>query len=259
LKRKTTKPSYGIGGITKFDAEKVVGKGTLQAIGEVVILWNGIEHTLDETLAEATNLPSHLRTTVRSRISGLEAKADILKECLHEALYFCELDRSLLADTLGDFMVLKGYRDNLVHMRLVGRPGLVQAFAPEKRGARYELLFSKRLILAVASRLRLFRTEMRILSFIVFLRHISMYAHNAARLGYKEDEMRELAERTILKDLQRLRAIRTRRLALRPLPEFPAVDRTAKWGVVTMQSEERRAIEAKIEAARAKGALPQKK
>ena len=138
MKRKTTKSDIGT---IIYDAEHAVGASTLQAIGHLVILWNAIEAELDATLA-FTGLPSDLWTTVRSRISGLEAKVDILKEGLHRLCFEPEEQR-LLADTLGDFMVLKGYRDSLIHVRLIGRPRQMTAFGPEKRGARYEILFSR--------------------------------------------------------------------------------------------------------------------
>jgi hypothetical protein len=70
-------------------------------------------------------------------------------------------ERALLTDTLADFMTLKGYRDSLVHVRLImSSENKMLAFAPEKRGARYEISFSKELMLAVLSRLKIFHREM---------------------------------------------------------------------------------------------------
>lgn len=248
MKRKTRKPSYGVAAI-KYDAEKVVGEDTLQAIGEIVILWNSIEYELDDALQYAIGLSGDVTTSVRSRISGLEAKADILKECLEPTLHFSGQERKLLADTLGDFMVLKGYRDNLVHMRLVGNPRNIQAFTPEKRGARYELPFSKKLVKGVASRLRIFRDEMRRLSWLIHLR-LWILNSEQSMLPYKPKEMREIAERMARKEFQRLQAYRTRRQDLRPLPEFQGEDPPTPQWEAQLQSEKRLYAESLLKDAR---------
>ena len=248
MKRKTQKPSYGIAA-TKYDAEKVVGDETLKAIGRIVVLWNSIEYELDDALQHTVKLPSEIATSVRSRISGLEAKADILKECLEPMLYFTGNDRKILADTLGDFMILKGFRDNLVHMRLVGSPRNIQAFTPEKRGARYELPFSKQLVLGVASRLRIFRSEMRTFNWLIFLR-LGILTSETSRLPYEPKAMRELCERRARKSFQQLQGYRKRRQALLPLPQFQGGDPPPSQWEVQWLTEKRLSAESLLNDAR---------
>lgn len=249
MKRRTQKPSYGVAAI-KYDAEKVIGEATLQAIGEIVILWNTIEYELDEAIQAAIRLPSDVTTSVRSRISGLEAKADILKECLEPMLYFQGRERELLADTLGDFMTLKSYRDNLVHMRLVGSPKKIQAFTPEKRGARYELPFSRQLVVGVARRMRIFRDEMRLFTWIINLRLMILNSENVRRLTYDPEEWRGVAETTARKEFVRLQGCRKKRQALRPLPEFREEDPPPASWELKMRSEMRLHAESILKAAR---------
>jgi hypothetical protein len=202
-----------------------------------------------------------LWTSIRSRISGLEAKTDILKECLDPVLWFDPDERRLLADTLGDFMTLKGYRDSLVHARLYrvwGRNraniprSKVLAFAPEKRGARYEMLFSKALILAVNKRFRLFQKEMHSLHQLVTMRFFSINAERVnASFGWDPYEQRIVIERITRKDWKSLRANRKRRQALPPLPEFPAEAPIPPSAGDEVLLRRRRAFEAQIKAARA--------
>ena len=222
---------------------------TLQAIGELVILWNAIEYELDDALQTALRLPSEVTTSVRSRISGLESKADILKECLEPMLHFSGRERQLLSDTLGDFMTLKGYRDNLVHMRLVGNPKNIQAFTPEKRGARYELPFSRQLVVGVTRRFRIFRDEMRLFTWIISLR-LMILNSEYSRLPYDPEEWRGLAERTSRKEFARLQAYRRKRQALRKLPEFRKEDPPPAEWEVKLLSEKRNYAESLLESAR---------
>lgn len=258
MKRKTTKSdAHNI----IYDGERVLGIRVLQALGELVILWNAIEAEMDAALVYATNMPMDLWTSVRSRISGLEAKRDILKECLDPVLWFQPEEQRLLADTLGDFMTLKGYRDSLVHVRLYRvwqRSGentykkKLLAFAPEKRGARYEILFSRELLLAVNRRLRLFQKEMHALNTLVSMRFFSIRAENAqATFGWDSYEQRITIERTTRADWKSLRANRKRRLALPPLPEFPAEDQAEPQAGDDLLLRRRRAFEAQIKMARA--------
>lgn len=253
VKRKTTKTdAHNI----VDDAERTLGASTLQAMGHLVVLWNAIEAELDATLVYATNLPQDLWTSIRSRISGLEAKADILKESLDLVLWFNAEERRLLADTLGDFMTLKGYRDSLVHVRLFRMYGVkrrkgILAFAPEKRGARYELLFSKELILAVNRRLRLFQCEMHALNKLVSMRTFSIGADKInATFGFDPHQTRVIIERITRADWKSLRANRKRRLALAPLPEFPAEVPIPQSEMDTLQARRRRTFEDQVASAR---------
>jgi len=247
MKRKTQKSDIGT---IIYDAEHAVGAPTLQALGHLVILWNAIEAELDATLA-FTGLPGDLWTTIRSRISGLEAKVDILKEGLFRHCFEPDEQR-LLADTLGDFMTLKGYRDSLIHVRLIGRPRQMTAFGPEKRGARYEILFSKKIVLGVVRRLKYFQREMHALNVLMSMR---LFALNADRvqavMGYDRTEQLITIERVTRRDWAALRANRKRRRALPPLPEFPEEAPVEPSAVESLQLKKRRAFEAEIKAARA--------
>lgn len=247
VKRKTTKSDIGT---IIYDAEHAVGAPTLQAIGHLVILWNAIEAELDATLTFA-GLPSGLSTSVRSRISGLEAKVDILKEGL-DHWCFEPQERVLLAGTLGDFMTLKGYRDSLIHVRLIGRPRQMTAFGPEKRGARYEILFSKDLVLGIVKRLKIFQGEMHALNTLLSMRLIALNADRIeAMTGFDPEETLIAIERITRKDWKILRGNRKRRLALHPLPEFPEEAPTPPSPVETLQADKRRAFAVRLAAARA--------
>jgi hypothetical protein len=246
MKRKTEKSDLGT---IIHDAEHAVGAATLQAIGHLVILWNAIEAELDYTLA-FTGLPSELWTTVRSRISGLEAKVDILKEGLPRHCFEPDEQR-LLADTLGDFMTLKGYRDSLIHVRLIGRPGQMTAFGPEKRGARYEILFSRKLVLGIVMRLKFFQREMHALNTLMTMRLFALNADRIeATMGFDRKEQLIIIERLARKDWKTLRVNRKKRKALRPLPEFLEESPVEPTAVEDLQFQRRRTFEAQIRAAR---------
>lgn len=246
LKRKTTKSDIGT---IIYDAEHAVGAPTLQAIGHLVILWNAIEAELDATLTFA-GLPSGLSTSIRSRISGLEAKVDIIKENL-DAWCFEPEERRLMADTLADFMTLKGYRDSLIHVRLIGHPRRMTAFGPEKRGARYEILFSKELILGVLRRLQIFQREIHALNTLISMR---LFALNADRIevvmGYDPEETLISIERITRKDWKTLRVNRRRRQALRPLPEFPEEPPVQPTPAAQVQLDRRRVFATRLAEAR---------
>ena len=242
MKRKTNKSDVGE---IVFDAPKAVGTDILQTIGHIVILWNAIETHLDVALVYGTRMPGELWTSVRSRLSGLEAKTDILKECLTPVMKFDPTQRALLADTLADFMILKIYRDSLIHVRLImAGPKKMIAFASEKRGARYEILFSKPLINGILSRFRIFRREMHALNTLISMRGLYLSADGAkGAFGFEPDEVRALIEKITQADWKSLRENRKKRQSLRPLPEFPVEDPTALTKEERLQSAMRRYAE----------------
>jgi hypothetical protein len=215
MRRKTTVIQYGHGVINIANQVK---PEMLSAFGHVMLVWNLIETELDAALPMALQLPLGLWVGVRSRLSGLEAKTDLMKEALH--LYrLAPDDLQLLIDTVGDFSTLKIHRDSLAHVRLIDPEA---PFAPtvEKRGHTYEVAFSIEVLNLVIEHFDLFRIEMLCVYNVISYRWA--VDHFGTGGGPGSAEILESFERSIPQNLSMLRDYRTRRQSLQQLPKFHA-------------------------------------
>jgi hypothetical protein len=210
MKRST--PGTGVG-VSFGDPFEDLSSEQLEYVGAVAILYNSVEDQVDSLCAEGLRIPIH-NAEVLSRLNGIEGKTELIKIAAKH-WGFSEDEQIFLAEAVGKggFMLLKKWRDAVVHSR-VYNSRTSMALVPERRGKFSQVLLSTDALIGLYSRLAWLRAELFWLLRILERRtRLSRGEIDAQHRGLLEQENRA--------DWIRAREHRTRRLSLQPMPEFP--------------------------------------
>jgi hypothetical protein len=203
------------------DIKKDLSTEQLAGIGAVAVAYNYAETMIDQMMVLALNVPeiiaSHINPHITSRINGVDGKIAIVKLCA-EHLGLAEDIRLSMAEARGTcgFGVLKGYRDAVIHARVLDS-NLQLGERLERQGRRHEVLLSAVALEGLFQRLDELKVELAGYAIILTLVH-----------WINELRERDPADPEIARSQQDIREYyaqalehRTARLSLPPLPEFP--------------------------------------
>jgi hypothetical protein len=128
------RPRTELRGKRTGDVRSDLSKAQLEGVGAVAVAYNEAEVLIDILLALLLSLDHKLALALTSRINGIDGKIELVNLAFLSAGATDEA-KDLLAETLGGsgFGQLKGYRDAIIHARVLDAPaGIAQASA--KRG-----------------------------------------------------------------------------------------------------------------------------
>lgn len=187
----------------------------LQAIGAVAMNYNEMEFFIDTIFLVATNIPDSLSLEVSTRINGIEGKLEIIKQAIKQ--YDLDpADVTQINVVLGDegFMLLKRYRDAVVHARAFNVPMGI-GVKIDRRASMYEVLLTTSALNALYDRITATRHELHdAFSLIAIARAIKRFAADDPRTrslaGAKSSYTAQFREHL------------SRRRSLPPLPAFPS-------------------------------------
>ena len=196
-------------GIIRID----LSQKQLAGIGLAAIAYNEAEILIDVALSKIFALSPEMSLELTSRINGVDAKSELIKDGVKYARAPAALVQ-LVNKTLGTegrsgFSELKRYRDHVVHARVHNAPsGIAQT--PGKRGKTYDILLTVEALEALAVRLEKIRLELVDMTNII-LKLTQLSGQSKLQI---ESEIQEL--------ISPYQQRQTNRLSLPPLPKFPS-------------------------------------
>lgn len=194
-----------------------------EQIGTIALCWNNIESLFNYAFDVTLWLPRPVTVEVRSRISGLTAKLEIIKAFIALEGFFLQGERNILSETIGHFDRYRKARDAVIHVRPQSRHvrygDAAQTF--ERNGQVYEVLLSNAALETLIQHLDAYQEEMAIIGDVVSERRQEIASRDS-----KSPPVREFAKQ-VQELLHSLRDHQAKRKSLPPLPEFPEEDQGA--------------------------------
>jgi hypothetical protein len=223
MKRPDTKrPSKRTGNVRKD-----LTQNQLAWIASVALAYNEAERLVDLILITSIFL-GDISSDVIGRINGVENKVDIAKLAMREI----KCPGSMLpaiGDSLGEggFMLLKKYRDRIIHASVVDAAAAI-ARSPAHRGKFEEVLLTVKGLKALYRRLVLVRQELiritriaSVLSHQKYLDPVDTVIRMTSGPNVHEQERKMKNAKEIREHFAQLRRHQKARLSLPPLPQFP--------------------------------------
>lgn len=198
-------------GIAKADFTKDQFAG----IGHVAMAYNDVEESLYNLFGLAAGLTERMLAQVFTRIGGIDGVVAIICRGAAEAGLSVD-EMEALQETLGAgaFGKYKTYRDAIIHARSYNAPAGI-GVRLERRARWQEVLMTAEALEILASHLAHLAHEITYFDEIVAARLEVTYRSS-------DDPEREQFEEVAATWMALFRDCRNRRLALPPLPEFPA-------------------------------------
>ena len=116
MKRRVTQRRYGP---RAHDIKKELSREQLAALGAVALAWNDVEAMIDVLLCVVMSTPHKLWRELTTRINGIEGKFSIIKTCIKDRFGINGGLFDDIVDTLSAAAQYRGYRDTIVHSRVV--------------------------------------------------------------------------------------------------------------------------------------------
>ncbi|WP_156404935.1 hypothetical protein [Sphingomonas sp. Root241] len=198
----------------EFDFLTDVDAKRLQLIGAISLAWNWLEGAIDAALGMALELHPSMWLEVSGRVNGMDAKLGIIRAsvCLFDGTIPVET-QNLVKQTLTHVGDHKKLRDGVIHVRLV-HPDAEVAETPQRRTNVDEVLISAAALQGLYDRLNLLAKEAN---------EVAIYFKDRWLIQHTEsDETRTQAAASFRQSMALLLDLQKRRVALPPLPEFPA-------------------------------------
>jgi hypothetical protein len=194
------------------DIKRDLSSDQLAGIGAVALAYNYVESSLDRALGLALGMGPELRLRLVTRIRS-EDKTELLKLAAADMNLPSDL-REDLAETSSYFLTLKGYRNGIIHARVLDAAlGLGEV---RGRGARHwEVLLTKDALDGLYEHLKAVANELA--SWILIWYQIRQLMSREA-----DDPERSKFEKALLGACSQYQARRTERQSLPKLPEFPS-------------------------------------
>jgi len=187
----------------------------LTAIGRITMNYNEVEGSLFLLFRIATELPVRMAVEIFTRLGGIDGVTAIIKRGAKDA-GLSDVEQRALEEALGEngFGKYKKCRDAVIHARAYNAPAGI-GYLLERRAKQQEVLLTVSALETLASHIANLRDEIEHFADIIVDR----------RQGRDIDpdnpeEARD--EEAFQAWLPRYQECRNRRLALPPLPEFPA-------------------------------------
>jgi hypothetical protein len=189
----------------------------LAEVGAIALIWNQIDNFLDFLLHVSLKTPIFVHWEVARRISGSNAKIEILRIYAERANILNDDARKCIKYTLDGIVEYKRYRDDIVHSVPYDiDKGIAHMF--KRHTDLVQTLVTKDALKGLYARMKLILDELREIDLLYRLAD-----ENGARAVYP-DELDPL-ERRHIQDvpLQTARAVEVQkaRKSLPPLPRFP--------------------------------------
>jgi hypothetical protein len=105
--------------VRAYDVRRDLTKETLAGIGAMALAWNDVEAMLDILLCVCMDIPTSVWREMTTRINGIDGKIGLIKFSLQNILRLSEEFIKLTEDTLGAVAQFKGYRDTIIHSRVI--------------------------------------------------------------------------------------------------------------------------------------------
>jgi len=199
---------------SSIDIRRDVPVAQLAAIGAVHLEWNRVERGLDWALLRALDLPWSDWTDVVSRISGVAAKIEILKNAANTGAAHSQ--RGIITETLGGAASLKPYRDAIAHAVLFDASVPI-GIAWQYQARITEILLTPAALNALCDRLTLVHQELGMVVQIFYYVHVTNGMCRTDSSGLDQEQAASLLAEIPVK----LSALQAKRRALPPLPDFP--------------------------------------
>ncbi len=195
------------------DIKKDLSTQQLAALGAAALAYNEVERNIELLFFIVSEIPGPMQYEVSTRISGIDAKKDIV---LAGAKYLKleEQDRAQLGEALGEgiFSKLKQYRNAAVHSRIIDASVGI-GLSIESKARLQEVLLTVSALDALYENLVALAKELNwFANLIGLLSHLNKHSVTASR---------ESSERALATWTERVRALRSERKSLPPIPEFP--------------------------------------
>jgi hypothetical protein len=201
---------------TTGDIKKDLSAKQLAGIGAVAMAYNKVEEELEELFGIATGLQGQMLTDVSARIHGIDGKIAIIRSAA-DANGVDDDDERQLEEALGAgvFGRYKGYRDNIVHARVINAAiGIGKTY---KRSQINEILLSENALNILYEHLVILSCELDSAANVLMLT-IKIKNHTSDDQEITRLEA-ERSERSV-----QFRGYRHKRQSLPPIPEFPSED-----------------------------------
>jgi len=210
MKRPTTRKAPL--SLSARDIKHDVSTKQLAAIGAITLAFNDLESCIELMLCAGANIQDWLFVEVSSRINGLEGKTAIIKYVIDQVVKNNN-DIIELKESVGRFAEFKGYRDAIIHARVLSA-ALGIGISAERRAAKAEVLLRADALETFYSHILALQKEL--LSATEFLTSIM-----ARNLLANSDPNIPSAEQEILDRRVRFQETRNSRHLLTPMPKFP--------------------------------------
>jgi hypothetical protein len=200
---------------TSGNIKEDLGQKKLAAIGAVAMAYNKVEEEIEALFGIATKLEGQILLEVSTRINGIDGKIAIIKSSV-DTFGVEDEDKRQIAEALGDgvFTRLKGYRDSVVHARLINA-AIGVGIRYEKRAKINEVLLSESALNALYEHLLALAQELQCAaSILLFALEINTRAAgDPERASYAAGKSENSAQ---------FRRYQNRRQSLQPIPGFPS-------------------------------------
>jgi hypothetical protein len=199
---------------TSGDLKKDLGQEKLAAIGAIAMAYNKVEDQIEGLFGIATKLDGQILLEVGTRI-GIGEKVEIIK-CAANLFGVDEEDKKCLSEALGKevFIRLKGYRNAVIHARLINAPiGVGITF--DRRAKINEVLLSEKALDALYHHLLALARELQCAASVLILA-IEISTRAAG------DPDRSAYEAAKPQNSSRFRRCCHKRKSLPRIPDFPS-------------------------------------
>jgi hypothetical protein len=215
MKRK--QPKHAKPGRRVLNIKEAYTKEQLTEIGAITLTWNQIKHFIEWLLLVVLKIPVRLWTAVAARISGVDAKLEILTLRASQSEILTDEARACIKSCFEAVLEYKNYRNAIVHSNIFDiDKGL--AVGGDRRGQAYEVLITIEALNALYERLVIILDELPQIDLLFRLAD----EFEAATI-YPQEANPSLMRRNRDVPVMTKRVLQhqARRLALPPLPEFP--------------------------------------
>jgi hypothetical protein len=210
------KGQHILGGAAFDDVKLNLTTQQLAGIGAVAMAYNEAEIRLEFILYTAIGLPGQIWREVTSRIQGADEKVLLIKVAAKAHLNAPAQFAALMEDTLAGFSECKGYRDGVIHTRVLDSKTAVGQNLAGK-GKISQVLLTTAALDGIYNRLVILREELEIIDTTFnFLRQSGLAITSNWRDPNTIEYIPEIDDW-----LARLLNARERRKALPALPTLP--------------------------------------
>jgi hypothetical protein len=147
-----------------YDVRKDLTQGQLAGIGTMALAWNDAEAMYDVLFCVVLGLHSNLWRDVATRINGIEGKHEIIRRAIAARFGIPSgFIADMIGDTIGAVGELRGYRDTIIHSRIID-VALSIGEAASGRGRKVEeVLLTETALSGVCDRMIIMRQELQAL------------------------------------------------------------------------------------------------
>jgi hypothetical protein len=145
-----------------YDVRKDLTQEQLAGIGAMALAWNDAEAMYDLLLCVSLGLNHNLWREVAPRFNGIEGKHEIIRQSfLFRQGLGAGFITDLIENTIGGVGELRGYRDAVIHSRVIDVNLQIGESASRRGGKIDEVLLTEKALSGLCDRMTLIRQELQ--------------------------------------------------------------------------------------------------